>query len=332
MDAFTHGLASYTLTRAIFPRATRVTLVCAIFAGMAADVDGFSRYASAAAYLDWHRTYLHSIAGVIAITSAAWLIALLSGGAQPKRDSARSILLILLAVCALHVAMDLTQNEPVQLLWPLRSKRFSADWVAGFDLWILLVLLAGMLVPQLLGLVTEEIGAKSKAPRGRLGAILALAVVGVYIAGRSILHSNAVGMMEARTYRGELPRRVAAFAESDSPLRWRGLVETESALHELDVDLASAARFNPDGGVTSYKPEPSAALEAARSAESARPFLAVARFPRASVEKTATGFRVQIRDLADSRDKGRGESRVMAVVETDANARVVSDQLEWSKF
>lgn len=332
MDAFTHGLASYSLTRAIFPRANRVTLACAILAGMAADVDGLSRYASAAAYLDWHRTYLHSVAGVIAIAGVGALFTMLAGRGQAKRDSAPTILMILLGACALHLAMDLTQNERVQLLWPLRSRRYSADWVAGFDLWILLALLVGMLLPQLLGLVTEEIGAKSKAPRGRIGAALALLAVCAYVGGRAILHGNAVGMMEARTYRGELPRRVAAFAESDSPLRWRGIMETERAIHEFELDLASGTNFNPDAGVASYKPEPSSALEAAQSTDSARRFLAVARFPRASVEKTVTGFHVQIRDVAEPRSEGREGARVMAVAETDANAKVVNDELVWSKF
>ena len=67
MDAFTHGLASYSLTRAIFPRATGVTVISAICAGMAADLDGLSRYGSAATFLAWNRTYMHSIAGALVI-------------------------------------------------------------------------------------------------------------------------------------------------------------------------------------------------------------------------------------------------------------------------
>jgi hypothetical protein len=212
------------------------------------------------------------------------------------------------------------------------ARHYSADWVAHFDLWILLVLLAGVLLPQLLGLVTEEIGAKSKAPRGRVGASLALVAVGLYIGGRAILHANAVGAMEARTYRGELPRRVAAFAEPDSPLRWRGIVETERAIHDLQLDAAAAANFNPDAGVVSYKPEPSPALDAASNTDTVRRFVSVARFPRASVEKTATGFRVQVRDYAPPREEGQNRDRVIAVVETDANARVVNDDLVWSRF
>ena len=266
--------------------------------------------------------------GVAIVFFAAAL--LLQRGAQ--KDSAIVILLAMIAAGALHLGMDLTQNETVEVLWPLRARRYSADWVANFDLWIMLVLLAGVLLPQLLGLVTEEIGAKSKAPRGRIGATLALAVVGLYVGGRAILHANAVGTMNARTYRGELPRRVAAFAESDSPLRWRGIVETERGIHDFQLDLATAATFNPDAGVVSYKPEPSPALDAASNTDSGRHFVAVARFPRASVEKTATGFRVQIRDMAPPREEGQRGDRVIAVVETDANAHVVSDELMWAKF
>src|SRR6266478_880626 len=88
--------------------------------------------------------------------------------------------------------MDLTRNESVQLLWPFHAQRYSADWVAHFDLWILVILLAGALLPQLFALVTEEIGARSKAPRGRIGASIALLAVFVYIGARFILHGNAV--------------------------------------------------------------------------------------------------------------------------------------------
>ena len=332
MDPITHGLASYSLTRAIFPRATRVTVACAILAGMAADVDGFSRYATAEAFLTWHRTYLHSITGLIAIGISFFAIAMFAERRSANRDSAAVVLVAVAAVSTLHIAMDLTQNDTVELFWPMRTAGYAADWVASFDLWILLILLAGVLLPQLLGLVTEEIGAKSKSPRGRIGAMLALAAVGAYVGGRAILHANAVGTMEARTYRGEMPRRVAAFAEPDSPLRWRGMVETERALHEFDLDLMGAASFNPESGVIIYKPEPSPALESARNTRTARFFLQMARFPAASVEKTATGFRVQIRDLTSPRDEGQSGRRVMVVAETDASAKVVNDELVWSKF
>src|SRR6267378_3168936 len=306
MDVFTHGLASYSVTRAAFPRASRTTLLAAVLAGGAADLDQLSAYVGPSAFLEWHRTATHSILGTLVIVAAFLVVASLTARNKPQADAIRTVFLALLAACSLHVAMDLTQNESVQLLWPFRSQHYSAEWVAHFDLWILLILLAGVLLPQLLALVTEEIGAKSKSPRGRFGAIIALAAMVIYVGGRAILHANGVAVMEARTYRGELPRRVAAFAESDSPFHWRGIVETERAFHELDLKLAAGASFNPDAAVVYYKPESSAPLDAARATDSVRRFLETARFPKASVEKTTTGYRVQIRDLAEERDARSG--------------------------
>jgi membrane-bound metal-dependent hydrolase YbcI (DUF457 family) len=330
MDAFTHGLASYSITRAAFPRASRATMVAAILAGSAANIDQLSASVGPSAYLAWYRTVTHSILGTLVIAVVFSMAATFATRGKSNPDKLRTILLAVLAACALHVAMDLTQNEGVQLLWPFRAQRYSADWVAHFDLWILLILLADTLLPQLLALITEEIGAKSKARRVQVGRIIALVTVFLYIGARFILHGNAIAMMEARTYRGELPRRVAAFAESDSPFHWHGIVETERALHDLDLNLAPGSSFNPDAAVVSYKPESSAPLDAARGTESVRRFLQAAKFPKASVEKTNTGYRVQIRDLAEPLD-ARAGLRVIAIVETDPNAKVVSDELAWDQ-
>lgn len=330
MDAFTHGLASYAVTRAVFPRASRATMLAAILAGSAADLDYLSVAVSPSAFLNWHRAATHSLLGTLAITSLFAIGVALATRRKQKPDGLRTTILAVLVACGLHVVMDLTQNESVQLLWPFRPQRYSADWVAYFDLWILLILLAGALLPQLLALVTEEIGAKSKAPRGRIGAIIALLAVFTYIGGRSILHGNGVALMEARTYRGELPRRVAAFAESDSPFHWHGIVETDRAFHDFDLNLVPGSSFNPDAAAVSYKPQSSAPLNAARATESVRRFLDAAKFPKASVEKTDTGYRVQIRDLAQQREPHSGR-RVVAIVGTDPNAKVLSDELAWDQ-
>ena len=330
MDAFTHGLASYSITRGLFPRASRATLIVAIVGGMAADVDYVTTSIGPSAFLQWHRTATHSALFAIGMAIVCAIGVALGTKGRPKADSFRTILLALLAACGLHVAMDLTQNESVQVLWPFRAQRYSADWVARFDLWILVILLAGVLLPQLLALVTEEIGAKSKGPRGQAGAIIALLGVFAYIGARAVLHGNAVATMEARTYRGELPRRVGAFGESDSVFHWRGLVETERAFYDFDLNVMPGTSFNPDSGSVSYKPESSAALEAARTTESVRRFLDATTFPKASVEKTNKGYRVELHDLAQQRDARSGR-HVSAIVETDGNAKVLSDELEWDK-
>lgn len=330
MDALTHGLASYSIARAAFPRASRATMVAAILAGSAANLDQLSASASPSAFLAWHRTVMHSILGTLGIAIVFSLAAAFVARRKPNGEGFREIIVVALAACTLHVGMDLTQNESVELFWPFRARRYSADWVAHFDLWILLILLAGVLLPQLFALVTEEIGAKSKAPRGRVGAILTLAAVFIYVGARFILHGNAVAMMDARTYRGEPPRRVGAFAESDSPLHWHGIVETERAFYDLDLNLAPGSSFNPGAAVASYKPEMSPPLAAAQDAEAARRFLQVAKFPKATVEKTETGYRVHLSDVAEQGEAHSGP-HVIAIVETDLKAKVLSDELAWDQ-
>ena len=328
MDVVSHGLASYMLARAIAPRISRAAMAGAIVAGVAADLDAVSARFGPSAFLKWHRTYTHSVVAAVVIALAVSVAVLLLARHQPNKDAFAIILLAALGASLLHVVMDFCQNERVELLWPFSVQRYSADLLAHFDLWILLILLAGALLPQLFALVTEEIGAKSKAPRGRIGAILALAAVAVYVGGRLVLHGNALAMMESRTYRRESARKIAALAQSDSPLRWRGVVETERALHDLEVSLGpGGGNFDPDGGIVSYKPEPSPPLEAAEKTEVARQFLQFARFPKASVEKTVTGYRVEIHEFLYQRDPR--VKHVMAVVETDPNAAVTNQDLAW---
>jgi hypothetical protein len=177
-------------------------------------------------------------------------------------------------------------------------------------------------------LVTEEIGAKSKGPRGKVGASLSLATMILYVVLRFVLHGNALAALESRTYRGESSRKSAAFAESGSPFRWHGIVETESALHDVEIEVGPAASFDPDSAINSYKPEASPALDAARDTAVARRFLQVARFPKATVEKTPDGFHITLRAFPYNRDANSG-LRVHALFNTDSSGKILSQELAW---
>jgi hypothetical protein len=186
----------------------------------------------------------------------------------------------------------------------------------------------------LAGLVTEEIGARRKGPRGRIGATFALLALVLYLGARSTLHGNAIAALESRTYRGELPRRVAAFAESSSPFRWRGIVETERALHDVEVPVGPGAVFDPSIAFTTYKPEPSRALDAARNSPLARRFLQVARFPKATVEQTPSGFHVILRAFPYTREYASPQVkpfglRVQVLIDTDPSGKILSEELAW---
>jgi hypothetical protein len=354
VDIVTHGLASFAVARGFFPRAGKAAIAAAVLAGTIANVDWLTNYFGPSAFLTWHLTYAHSIlaavlfsllilaipvagvfrGGLLILHPAHEGVAIRSTQDSGRNQALRTLLAaaFVAPLCAalLHLAMDTCQSSGVELFWPFNSKRIAADWLPGIDPWILTVLIACIALPELLHLVSSEIGAKSKKPRGQTGAIIGLALVFVYVGARAILHSNVVALMESRTFHGETPRRVSAFPESLSILTWHGVVETESAVNEIDVDAASPEAFDADSSARQFKPDPSPALDAARNAAVARRFLATAQIPKASLEKTEAGYVVVLRDL---RYAAAGETahEIAAVIELDPNNRVTSQELVWAR-
>jgi len=317
------------MKRAAFPRLARPVTLATLVAGTIADIDSQSAHFGPSAFLTFYRTYCHSLLAAVLFSLLATLPLLLRKPPSVERQSARpAILMAALSASVLHLFMDVCQSAGVELFWPFSARRFALDWVAHLDLWILAILLAGVFLPTLSGLVTDEIGVKSKGPKGRVGASLALAAIFLYFGARAILHSNALAAAQSHTYRGEPPRRAAAFAESGSPFRWRVIVETESALHEVEIEVGPAANFDPDAAMTSFKPELSPALDATRNTAVARQFLQVARFPKAGVEKTPDGFHVMLRDFPYTREIRSGLP-VEALIDTDPSGKILSQELAW---
>jgi membrane-bound metal-dependent hydrolase YbcI (DUF457 family) len=331
MDVGTHVLSTFALTRAAFPRAPRSIWPVAIAAGIIADIDAISAAFGPAIYLNWHRTYTHSL--LTAILLAA-LVALLYRLVAPQElqsgFSSAAIFALTLLVQCMHLLLDVCQPDGVLLFWPFSAAHIAEDWLTFVDPVILVVLVLAASLPVLLRLVSDEIGARDKKPRGRLGGIIALTVIALYVAARAMLHSNAVAMLESATFHRELPRRVAAFPVATSPFTWNSVVETESALHEITVSVALGASFNPDAAVTIHKPDASPMLEAARNGPIASAFLGVARFPKATIEKTDAGYRVELRDL---RYAAAGESRreIAALIELNPAGKIMNQELIWTR-
>src|SRR5258708_7493831 len=198
MDPLTHALASYTLKRASFPRAPLSTTIAMLVAGTIADVDALSKFAGPSAFLTFHRTYCHSLLAALLFSLLVTLPFLLR-----KRTANENplppipIFLAALSAAVLHPLMDLCQSTGVELFWPFSPRRFALDWLPQLDLWIMGILLAGILLPMLSRLVTEEIGAKSKGPRGTVRACLAVATLILCIGLRFVPHGNAAPPLDS---------------------------------------------------------------------------------------------------------------------------------------
>ena len=308
-----------------------------IASGLAPDLDYASYLAGPAAFLRFHRTALHSIAGAGVVSCALALFSCALDRKWPpakstKKRPAPTTLAPALVLCAFgvigHELLDLASGEGIQLLWPFHAHWYRWDLAESFDPWVLIVLVAGLLIPQLFGLVREEVGARNKPGAGSGAALATLLLLLAYLGGRAYFHSRAVDTLLSAEYHAREPLSAGAFPSSGNPLEWRGVVATDGTLEELDVSLAPGADFNPDRSLTHYKPQDSPQLQRAEKTLEAQRFLAYAEFPLASATRHEDGYRVEFRDLRFPAGDQSVENMMLGV-DLDASARVVRMELRY---
>lgn len=337
MEPVTHALTSLVLARAGQKHLPRFGAAMLVVSGVAADFDYLSYFAGASAFLRFHCTVLHSVLGSALLAAAVAAAFRLLERNRRTNDSASTLpalkFLPALAVCivgtATHDLLDLASGIGVRLFWPFREGWIAGDLLANLDLWILIILLLGIALPELFRLVGEEIGERKKNTRGQGAAVIALLFLLIYVGARAELHGRAVHLLDAREYHGHAPLTVGAFPTAYSPFRWRAVISTDSAINVGKISLAPSAQFDPDRTIAHYKPENSAALDAAQKTETARHFLAYARFPLASSEPSDTGYRVTIRDVRFTASDSSPDN-IVAVLDLDANQKTIGQELVYA--
>jgi inner membrane protein len=329
VDPLTHGVASFALQRAFFPRVRWRGVILIVAAGVVADVDWLSATLGPTGYMQWHRTVTHSLFFVAVLAIAAFASAL-----SPKNAGGGSwagfTWLPVAAAGLLHLFLDVLQADEVAPLWPVSSRRFALDILPALEPWLLTILIAAILLPELFLLVGEEIGSHTKRPRGRNGAIVGLTLAALYIGLRVLLHANAVVSLEAHIMAGEMPRRAAAFPDTTSPFLWHSVVETQSALNLVTMRSMGGEVGYASGVTTLHKPEPSPMLAAAQNSPAAVSFIKLARFPKAVVQTESEGYSVEIQDLKDQATEEKSHA-IFADINLDKNSRVLSSELQWQK-
>jgi inner membrane protein len=330
VEAVTHALASLALARAVENRLPRFGTAMLVVSGVAADLDYLSYFGGAGAFLRYHRAALHSLLGsAVMICVVATVFWWLGRKGPAKKSLGRLPFIAAVTFCSLgaawHLALDFCSGEAVQLFWPFRVTSSARNFAAEFDPWILVLLLAGLLLPQLFRLVNEEIGGR-KAIGGRRGALIVLAILFAYLGAREILHGRAANLLRSREYHGRASLIVGAFPSSISPFEWRGVVLTDDTIEELELSLAPGAEFDPDRSVTHIKPEESPVLDAGESTPIARRFLESARFPLASVSPLEDGARFELRDLQYA---GGDTSPANIIVRVEFDTRV---QVKYAEY
>jgi inner membrane protein len=333
MEPVTHALASLALARAGQKQLPRFGTAMMLVAGVAPDLDYATYFAGPESFLRFHRAGLHSLPGIVliaGITAVAFCV--IDRKRKPAANAgdvavplAFGAAFIASAVGAIgHVLLDLASGVGAQLLWPFHVHLYAWNLLTNLDLWILIVLLAGLLLPLLLRLVSEEIGDRKKRVHGRTAAILALGFVVIYVGARAMLHSQAVNLLLSREYRGQVALSAGAFPLSSSPFDWRGVVVTDNTLEELNIAVGPHQEFDPDRSLTHYKPDDSPALHVAQQADSTQAFLRYVRFPLARMARQEDGYRFELHDLqfADN----TSPDNIFVRVDMDSALHITSQQ------
>jgi inner membrane protein len=316
MDNITHTLTGLMMARAGLGRTTqRGGSLMMMLAANVPDLDGLAFLGGSAVYLQYHRSYMHSLAfapamAVLPLLAAHWI-----RGASITWKTWFACLLGVLS----HIALDFTNVYGIRLFLPFSSRMPHLDITEIIDPWILLIFAIALAAPALSGLVNSEIrGAKSAGPKRAWACIALVALLG-YEGFRFAAHQRAMAVMSARIYDGGPALRVAAFPSGPNPLRWRGVVETAGAV--LTVPIVLTEDFDPSLGEIDYPAPESPALDAARATARFQAFMRFNQLPFWKVTPLEDGTRVDLIDLRFGTPRRPGFAGVSAVVLNDGRVR-----------
>jgi inner membrane protein len=326
--------------RAGLNRKTALATLTLTLAAEAPDLDVLGRFRGAAFGFAHHRGFTHSFVGVLidaaAVVGFVYCVWRLRGRKtnDPNLPPRWGLLFLYACVAGLsHILLDFTNNYGVRPFWPFSEKWYSWDIVFIVEPIMMAFLILGMIVPPLFSLIDREIGVRSRAPRGRVAATLALIGIVLMWGVRDYEHRRAISALEARTYDGADPIRVSAFPKMIDPFHWSSVVETQSFFALAQVDSLKP-EVDPDGQMEiRYKPEETPVTLAAKKSYLGRVFLDWAQYPiteTETLEGPEGGYIVHFQDLrfVDSRSSlsnDRGRSVLGAAVKIDNNLSVVGD-------
>jgi inner membrane protein len=306
LEPVTHFLTGACLGRAGFNRKTGLATLTLALATEAPDIDFLSILGGSVANLQHHRGITHTLLGapfVGALTLGAvyGIYRMMLSRQWEIKQPPKWRLLYLYAVlgCLMHILMDFMNNYGVRPFAPFYPRWFSWDVVFIVDPVILALLFFGLITPSLFSLVTEEIGGRKPAFRGRGGAITALVLVVALVGLRDFEHRKAVNALNALTYHDEEPVRASAFPSPMNPFSWSGVVETQDFFESTPVDTW-AAEVDPQGTASvRYKPEETPVTLAAKKSRLGRVYLDWSQYPLVEADRMPDGkdYKVRFLDL-----------------------------------
>jgi inner membrane protein len=327
MDNVTHTLVGLMLARAATRGNPSHTAGMMMIAANIPDIDAVSMFGGTLTYLEYHRSYTHSLAFAPLMALIAPLVMF---AVFRTRITWWAYALSFIGVLS-HLALDWTNAYGIRLLLPFSNRRLRLDMTDIVDPWIWLMLLLAVAAPALARLVGAEIKSRSLSDSGpgpkRGWAWFALAMLFVYEGARYTAHDRALAVMGAHLFNGTVARRLTAIPARFNPLEWRGIAEGEGFVNIVPVNLNEA--FDPAAGEMDYEASPSPAIDAARAT---RAFQVLGRFSQLPFWKTTPqpdGTLVELLDLRFGTPRIPG---IEAAALVDASNHVLESQAGFGRI
>jgi inner membrane protein len=336
LEPITHFLTGACLGRAGLNRTTALATATVTLAAEAPDLDVFGNFKGPVFGFAHHRGFTHSFLGLFLVSALVvgfiYLIWRLRGRKikNPELPPRWGLLFLYAYLAGLtHILLDFTNNYGVRPFWPFSEKWYSWDIVFIADPVLVLFLLAGLLLPAFFGLIDEDMGVRSKGPKGRIGAILALLGVVAVWGVRDYEHRRAVNALKAYVYDKAEPIRASAYPNWWNPFSWNGVVETQDFYATTLVDsLQPEVDPNAEMQIL-YKPQETPVTLAAKNSRLGRAYLDWAQYPITEtepIESPHPGYIVRFMDLRfSSLPFSSGRRTLSAGVELDSNLHVVAE-------
>ena len=307
LEPVTHLLTGAVLARAGLNRKSAWATTVVVLAAEAPDIDILWYVDGPVNVFQHHRGITHTLVGVpfvaAAVVGLVWLLHRwrTRRGWRPKLPVHWGRLFAFGCIGGLsHILLDFTNAYGVRPFEPFSYRWYAWDIVSIFEPLLWIILGGGLVVPLLFSLINEEIGARSKGPRGRAGAIVALLLVCGVWWFRDLQHRRALAALDAQMYLGVEPVRVSAYPYETDPFLWYGVVETDGFFAAMHVDSRTQEVDRERRMRVYYKPAETPVTLAAKGSKMGRAYLDWAAYPYIEVEHLQppqSGYNIHLFDL-----------------------------------
>lgn len=282
MEPVTHMLTGACLARSGFNRKTAYATLAMVIAAEAPDLDMFTKLGGPVCELQHHRGITHTFVGAPFMALGTLLFIYLVSHVRRKRPGRTPIrwgwlYLGILVADLSHILLDYTNSYGVRPFFPFNPHWYAWSIVSIWDPFLFAALLLGLIVPGILALTDQEIGARSRKPRGRGWAWTALILMALWWSLRNAEHAHAEALVRNGSYVSEPFLRVAAEPQVLSPFSWQVLLDMGDRYR-----IANVATLRDQVNMhllPVYKPSPTPAIAAAKQSYLGRVYLDWSSWP-----------------------------------------------------